>query len=91
MNAPTCVFSETTGRKSAPFRCRLGLFEDIEMPECCATCSRYSGPSRGVGERIKKITDKLGIKQCGGCAKRQAMLNRASEVAKSIAAYKERG
>lgn len=31
--------------------------------------------SVGVGDTIKKVTDKLGIKQCGGCKKRQALLN----------------
>jgi hypothetical protein len=31
--------------------------------------------SSGVGDTIKKVTDKLGIKQCGGCKRRQAILN----------------
>lgn len=31
--------------------------------------------STGVGDTIKKVTDKLGIKQCGGCKRRQALLN----------------
>ncbi len=32
--------------------------------------------SKGLGDTVKKITDKLGIKQCGACKKRQAKLNR---------------
>lgn len=32
--------------------------------------------SRGVGDTIKKVTDKLGIKQCGGCKARQKALNK---------------
>jgi len=32
--------------------------------------------SEGLGDTIKKITEKAGIKQCGGCKKRQAKLNR---------------
>lgn len=32
--------------------------------------------SKGLGDTIKKVTDKLGIKQCGGCKKRQEALNR---------------
>lgn len=32
--------------------------------------------SKGLGDSIKKITNKLGIKQCGACKKRQAKLNR---------------
>jgi len=34
-------------------------------------------PSRGLGDTIKKVTDKLGIKQCGGCKKNQEILNKA--------------
>ena len=32
--------------------------------------------SKGLGDTIKKVTDKLGIKQCGGCKRRQEKLNR---------------
>lgn len=32
--------------------------------------------SRGLGDTIAKITKKAGIRQCGGCRKRQAQLNR---------------
>ena len=32
--------------------------------------------SKGLGDTIKKVTEKLGIKQCGGCKKRQEKLNR---------------
>lgn len=30
-----------------------------------------------VGDRIKQLTDALGIPQCGGCKARQAWLNKA--------------
>jgi hypothetical protein len=30
---------------------------------------------KGLGDLIKKGTEKLGIKQCGGCKKRQEWLN----------------
>lgn len=33
-------------------------------------------PSRGLGDTIAKLAEKLGIKPCGGCKKRQALLNR---------------
>ena len=33
-------------------------------------------PSKGLGDTVKKITNKLGIPQCGACKKRQAKLNR---------------
>lgn len=29
-----------------------------------------------LGDGVKAVTDKLGIRQCGGCAKRQEILNR---------------
>ena len=32
--------------------------------------------SKGLGDTVKKITNKMGIKQCGGCKKRQATLNK---------------
>lgn len=32
--------------------------------------------SRGLGDTVKKITEAVGIKQCGSCAKRQKKLNR---------------
>jgi len=32
-------------------------------------------PARGAGDVVAKITHKMGIKQCGGCKKRQAKLN----------------
>jgi hypothetical protein len=34
-------------------------------------------PMRGLGDAIHKVTSKLGIKECGGCAKRRATLNKA--------------
>ena len=32
--------------------------------------------SKGLGDTVKKVTEKLGIKQCGGCKRRQEKLNR---------------
>jgi|13_taG_2_1085334.scaffolds.fasta_scaffold00278_3 hypothetical protein len=32
--------------------------------------------SKGLGDTIKKVTNALGIKQCGGCKRRQDKLNR---------------
>jgi len=32
--------------------------------------------SRGLGDTVAKLTRKLGIKPCGGCKKRQELLNR---------------
>ena len=32
--------------------------------------------TKGLGDSIKKITDRMGIKQCGKCKQRQEFLNR---------------
>ena len=32
-------------------------------------------PSRGLGDTIAKVTTAIGIKPCGGCAKRRRILN----------------
>ena len=32
--------------------------------------------SKGLGDTVKKITEAVGIKQCGACKKRQDALNR---------------
>ena len=31
---------------------------------------------KGLGDSIKRVTEAMGIKQCGACKKRQAKLNR---------------
>ncbi len=43
----------------------------------CADRKRKPRPQkkRGAGDVVKALTDKLGIRQCGGCKKRQAVLN----------------
>lgn len=38
--------------------------------------AKITKKSKGFGDTIKKFTDKLGIKQCGGCKKRQQWLNK---------------
>ena len=32
--------------------------------------------SKGLGDTVKKITDKMGIKPCRGCGRRRKKLNR---------------
>ncbi|MCM3900747.1 MAG: hypothetical protein ND866_03495 [Pyrinomonadaceae bacterium] len=49
-------------RESAPYRVRLpGFISDKEV---------------GLGDVIKRATYAVGIKPCGGCARRAAALNR---------------
>jgi hypothetical protein len=32
---------------------------------------------KGVGDTVKRVVDKVGIKECGGCAKRREILNQS--------------
>ena len=84
----TCVFATESPDGQS---CGLGLAEPNEMPEACSSCSRYSGPARGLGDRIKNLTDKVGIKPCGGCQKRREKLNKASGIIQqTLAEYKKK-
>jgi hypothetical protein len=48
-----------------------------DLPEPSEEYDVNSNPSRGLGDSAKKFIQKMGVKkQCGGCKKRQAMLNR---------------
>jgi len=37
-----------------------------------------------IGDKVKKVTDALGIPQCGGCKERQAALNRLGDWLSSV-------
>ncbi len=53
---------------------RLELGEDVEVIEH----TTQDLPSKGVGDTIKKVIEKVSggnVKQCGGCKKRQEVLN----------------
>lgn len=39
-------------------------------------CTGTEARSRGLGDSIAKVTTALGIKPCGGCKERQALLNK---------------
>ena len=56
--------------------CGISVCHAHSLDQCCPTCEHYSGPSRGLGDQLKKVTDKAGIKPCGGCMQRRAALNR---------------
>ena len=40
-------------------------------------------PMRGLGDAIARVTTAVGVKPCGGCKERQAMLNRLVPFKKS--------
>tara|TARA_Y100001973_G_C5160456_1_gene313218 strand:+ start:289 stop:729 length:441 start_codon:yes stop_codon:yes gene_type:complete len=47
------------------------------IPENSKPNEETTDKSRGLGDTIAKMTNAVGIKPCGGCKKRQAMLNKA--------------
>ena len=49
---------------------------DPEIPKQEKPDQPKPDSSQGLGDSIKKVTDALGIKQCGGCKRRQEKLNR---------------
>lgn len=69
-------------------RCTLGLVGGNPTQEDCDGCSKYDGPSRGLGDDVHRITSTTGIekvaeyisnltgKDCG-CGKRRKKLNQA--------------
>ena len=61
------------------FQCSQGLCDADDVFECCASCSEYQGRDRGLGDTIKRATEKVGIKTCGKCQKRREALNKLSQ------------
>ena len=48
-----------------------------DFPLACSCGARHElGKSRGLGDTIAKLTKAVGIRQCGGCAKRRKALNK---------------
>ena len=60
-----CGFSMFVAAEEFPVRCTCGVTDD-----------GLNRDSTGIGDTIAKFTRKLGIRSCGGCKKRQALLNR---------------
>ena len=56
---------------------------NLVNPNICRVCENYSGPARGLGDRVKFVTDATGISAIAkaisggdcGCRKRQIALN----------------
>jgi hypothetical protein len=73
----------TAERWSELLLCAAEVTADRITLDCDAACyARLFPPtiapakSRGLGDTISKITKALGIRECGGCAKRRAKLNK---------------
>ena len=49
-----------------------GISDALSSKKGCASC----GQMRGLGDAIARVTDAVGIPKCGGCAKRQELLNK---------------
>jgi hypothetical protein len=59
---------------------RIGVQEDSEaitrrLPGKNMWGAGVKRKPRGLGDSVKKLLDKMGVKQCGGCRKRQEKLN----------------
>ena len=61
-----------TCRTDADWRERVTGVAEFDCPH---GVTEANIPSRGLGDTIAKLTSKVGIKPCGGCAKRKAALN----------------
>ena len=70
-----CIHLVTQGENKL---CSQDLCAADDILECCVQCSEYQGRDRGLGDTIKRATNKLGIKSCGKCQKRREALNRAT-------------
>tara|TARA_Y100001937_G_C6977394_1_gene266119 strand:+ start:71 stop:343 length:273 start_codon:yes stop_codon:yes gene_type:complete len=66
--------------------CILGEFGGNPGPEDCASCSKYEGDPRGLGDRVhgvlkrtgvEKVVKKIAGKRDCGCGKRRAAMNKA--------------
>jgi len=65
-----CDFQHTDG---TTYRCRrCGYTAEVSHPPLRRKCPA----SAGLGDTIAGITKWFGVKPCGGCKKRQRLLNR---------------
>ena len=56
--------------------CKIGEYGGNPTVKDCQACARYQGGLRGAGDVVARATKLVRIKPCGGCKKRQALLNR---------------
>ena len=65
--------------------CRIGMVDGVPTDEQCGECMGYTGPDRGMGDkiarlvkatRIDKVVEKVTRGDCG-CGKRRKKLNEA--------------
>lgn len=51
---------------------KRGISQALNAKGGCPSCKQM----RGLGDVVARVTDAVGIPKCGGCAKRQEMLNK---------------
>jgi hypothetical protein len=71
--------------------CGLDVVDGVPTEDDCASCSKYAGPRRGLGDtvhkaivtlRIDKVKDRLiGDRDCG-CSERRKRLNQIAPAKK---------
>ncbi len=72
-----CIFAAKAANGTQS--CSLKLCDKDDLEQCCESCTEYTGPDRGLGDKVKRVTDQLGLKPCGGCQRRREAMNRWSE------------
>jgi len=76
MNCHNCgLFIGTVDFSIGPHHCPCGF---VQLDE--EGTGYHNDPSGGLwrwGDLVAQVTTKLGIKPCGGCGRRQRLLNRA--------------
>lgn len=66
-------------------KCMVPFIGGEATEEKCGECFHYTGPVRGLGDRVAAVTKATGVHAamqriaggCGGCARRMAALNKA--------------
>ncbi len=71
-----CIYAVKTPDNAG--KCGLKLCDKPDLLSCCESCTEYTGPARGLGDKIKSVTQSIGVKTCGGCQARREALNRWS-------------
>ena len=64
------------GMSFMEIKAAMKALEEEAMEKKLSALKKSSKRSKGLGDTIKKITNAVGVRQCGGCKKRQNKLNK---------------
>jgi len=72
-----CVMTTTKTDGAYQHECRFcGVVRTSDRPVYMRSCDGAPPQSRGLGDTVAKVTRRLGVRKCGGCGRRQLLLNR---------------